>query len=240
MGYKQIQRSKAHNNDLVVRFVYDSQGYMIPVKDLLDPKNPKRARNSDDPAIFELVEFLKTKYLNVNKKTLLIGKNWKEPIGWKMVKRGNDIVPEIIYKTHEKGYSDFLLENYLYTHVQKSEKSTGIPDFVNHYATFEFKDAKDSPNKVDHTVESEPAPAQTGDAPAQTLTGLLAGTPTATDTSVTPNGGDAPAQTLTALLGQTIDTSDIIPPEGDQTEVYCADGKDGTSTNNGEVPGVKV
>lgn len=154
-----IQRSTAHNNELVIRFKYDGNLHVIPVKELVvddKSKNPK-TKTHVAPELLPLVEFLSTKYLNVHKNKL--GKDtkygFKMPNGWKLEKGK----PIITYGVDKGGYNEFVLDNVVYTHVQKGQED-GIPTFVNQYAEYDLNNLEDKPNKVVKEEPVTPSPAE--------------------------------------------------------------------------------
>ena len=117
------------------RIVFTHKGVpeVIPISDLFDVDG--NVRTYDDPEIKTLVDFLDTKYLNVNYKAL--NKEWKDgfwlPTDWKKSKGG---VIEIDFTKH-KNYEDFVLNNQVYTEVKEfDENSDEIPNFINQYITF--------------------------------------------------------------------------------------------------------
>lgn len=149
-----IQKSKAHNNQLVVRYVYNGKIYMTPVKDLVDDSvspldsGKPRTKKSDAVEIMPLVEFLRTKYYNVNSNKLGTDTKFgfKMPKGWDLDKNG---IPFITYETDKKGYDNYVLTNHLYTDIVKSEEGgNNLPTFVNQYAEFELDKPTQTPIKT--------------------------------------------------------------------------------------------
>ena len=144
-----IQKSKAHNNELVIWFknVGDRKATIIPVRKLQDPNDFTKTKKYDDASIYPLVEFLKTKFLNVNKNSLdqpgmRSQKYIKIPTGFVFDSKGK---PVVSYDTYKGTYEDYLLENYLYTNISQPKD---LPAFVNQYMVFDLDNLYDSPNII--------------------------------------------------------------------------------------------
>ena len=132
----------------------------IPLSSLKD-KNGNYRLNGD-PALTQLTDFLKTKFMNVSKKDLNnpngMNSFWM-PKGWEFQKNAKgekleDLPPILTYDKYDS-YNDYVLENSLYSDVQEYDESTDeIPTFVNQYITF---DEETTPNLPEYTQEEAPA-----------------------------------------------------------------------------------
>ena len=144
--------------ELVIR----NQGvpFKMPLSMLKDEKG--RNRTFGDPEIQVVVDFLKTKYMNVNKKDLNNTKlkSFWLPTGWE--KANPRTAPVITYKKYDS-YNDYVLDNALYTDVQEYDESTDeIPTFVNQYISFDESITPALPEIVqDDAVSDAPSDATT-------------------------------------------------------------------------------
>jgi hypothetical protein len=138
-------------SDLEVVINHEGVKIKLPLSELTDERG--KSRRNGDPAITQLTDFLKTKYMNVNKKDINNPKNLKFfglPTGW--AKATPTSPPLLTYDKYDS-YNDYVLENSLYSDVLKTDESTDeIPTFVNQYITF---DEETTPTLPELVIEEE-------------------------------------------------------------------------------------
>lgn len=122
----------------------------INVRDLFDGDiRPENVRKSNDPAIAPLVDFLKTKYMNVDSNSINkdLPNGFWVPVDWELQKGEPVIVAD---KKRYKSYNDYVLDKVVYTNVGKYDASTDkIPNFVNQYAIFDKNDITSKQKEVE-------------------------------------------------------------------------------------------
>ena len=117
----------------------------------------KNVKSYDSPELQTLVDFLDTKFLNVNSNTI----NKKLPNGFWLPtdwsKKGKDS-PKINYRK-VSSYNDYVLDNYLETNVKKYDKeSDKFPNFVNQYVSFSDELLPELPRVTEKKEEEKETP----------------------------------------------------------------------------------
>lgn len=143
-----------YGGKLAVKFTNRGVVEYLDIDDLFLDKEKGIVRQIGDPKVQLMVDFLKTKYLNVHKKAtnVKLKYGFKLPTGWYLNKDG---VP-IITKKDYTDYNDYVLNNHLYTNIVEYDKNSDeIPNFVNQYATFDKNNIEDKPIVSEKTKEEE-------------------------------------------------------------------------------------
>ena len=145
--------------ELEIAITHQGAKINIPLSALVNEKG--NTRMVGDPAILQLTDFLKTKYMNVNKRDMNNEslKSFWLPTGWS--KATPTSPPLITYKKYDS-YNDYVLENNLYSDVQKTDESIDeIPTFVNQYITFDEETTPTLPEMDMEEETEEEAPTNT-------------------------------------------------------------------------------
>lgn len=143
--------SKTGDKFLIIKDPNNGEDVYINTKELFQgtPSN-NSVRTYGDPNIKIITDFLETKYLNVNKKSLNNNNEnftFYMPYDWTIVKEGNDKVVKI--KVDKKGsnktYNDHVLNEVVYSDIEEMNSDKEIPNLTHQYVTFDKNKESNEP-----------------------------------------------------------------------------------------------